>query len=322
MGRLKIWLVAALASASLSAPAVAETAAMATLPQGSLFHTMGSVIAKVARDNSDLNLVVQPFGGTKAALAAVDTGQAAFTILDVNEAIIALRGGEGYENDAKSNQQVVLIMRQVPVGIFVREDSDMQEVSDIKGKKYPSGWQAFPNGLTLSKGTFAAAGMTFDDVDGVPAADLITAANDFAAGKVDATIFAVGAPKVAEIDASVGGIRFLSIPNTPEALERMREHGPAYFIMEVPPLEHFVGIEKPTPLLAWDQVIVAGKHVSNETVRKLMTAMAENKPALAKAFPPFAAFNPDNMNKPFPDITYHPGAIEYYEENGAWPPER
>ena len=57
-------------------------------------------------------------------------------------------------------------------------------------------------------------GLTTDDVAGVPVPDLILAANDFVEGKNDATAIAIVAPKVVEMDNAVGGIRFLSLPQT------------------------------------------------------------------------------------------------------------
>jgi uncharacterized protein len=44
---------------------------------------------------------------------------------------------------------------------------------------------------------------------------VIRAADDFVAGSADAFLFAFGAPKVREVDATVGGIRALEIPGSP-----------------------------------------------------------------------------------------------------------
>ena len=57
----------------------------------------------------------------------------------------------------------------------------------------------------------------------MPVPHVVRGADDFMQGKVEAATFAVGAGKVAEVNAKVGGIRFLDMPNTPEALARLHE---------------------------------------------------------------------------------------------------
>ena len=49
----------------------------------------------------------------------------------------------------------------------------------------------------------ATAGLSLKDVDGVPTTNLLRAADDFKAGRLDATLFAIGAPKMAEVDAAI-----------------------------------------------------------------------------------------------------------------------
>jgi len=297
----------------------AQTISIATLPQGSVFHTQGSIIAKVARDKDDVRAVVQPYGGTKAMLEAVEQGLAEFAIDDVNDVVAAARGDAEYKGRPLGNLRMALVLRPTPIGVFVRANSDIRSIADLKGKRFPTGWAAFPLALAQIEAILAGGDLTWKDVRGVPVPELIRAADDFAAGRLDATYFAVGGPKVAEVDATVGGIRFLPVPDTAENLARIRKVRPAFYITTVNPAPHLPGIKEPTSLVTWDNVLIVGKHVADKNVEAVIRSIVDNKPELVKGYPPFAGFDPKAPAKPYPGVDYHPAAQRFYAERGLWP---
>jgi TRAP-type uncharacterized transport system substrate-binding protein len=161
--------------------------------------------------------------------------------------------------------------------------------------------------------------MTLDDVKGINVSGLIPAADDFKTGKLDATMIAPPAPKVKEVDAAVGGIRWLAIPDTPEAVARVQKIKPDYGIMTVRPPSPLVGVTEPTNFLRIHVLITAGTHVSDETVYKFAKAMVEHRAELVKGHPIFNGFHTDKrMAVQFTSVKYHPGAIKYFKEKGLW----
>ena len=170
----------------------------------------------------------------------------------------------------------------------------------------------------LSRAIFATAGLTFKDVVGVPATNIIRAADDFKAGKTDVGFFAVGAPKVSEVNSAVGGIRFLSIENTPDTLAKMQSIRPDYFINTVKPSPINAGIAKPTNVLGVDVLVDAGAHVKDEVVEKFLEGVFPNKAQLVKGHPLFRAFVPELMARQYKVARYHPGAIKFYKKVGIW----
>ena len=136
---------------------------------------------------------------------------------------IALMGGEGTGalDFGWRDFKPVIATGEFCVLPMVRKDSGIDTVADLKGKRFPIGWQGFQQGIPLSNAMLATAGLSLDDMDGVPTANLLRAADDFKAGRLDATIFAIGAPKMAEVDAAVG-IKFLDLPDTPEAAKTLQ----------------------------------------------------------------------------------------------------
>lgn len=300
--------------------ASAETVGFTTLQPGAINHLQAQIIGKVVQAHSDLQVRVIPVAGTTATLAAVQNKQAEFTIGDVNNMADAINGADMFRDlKPMPNLRVVVKLVDFPIGIMVRKDSGMSKLEDLKGKRYPVGWQAFPNGIPLSLGVLATAGMTLDDVKGINVSGLIPAADDFKTGKLDATMIAPPAPKVKEVDAAVGGIRWLAIPDTPEALARVQKVKPDYGIMTVRPPSPLVGVTEPTNFLRIHVLITAGTHVSDATVYKFAKAMVEHRAELVKGHPIFNGFHTDKrMAVQFTSVKYHPGAIKYFKEKGLW----
>jgi TRAP transporter TAXI family solute receptor len=305
------------ASALLASAAAAQTVSISTLPPGSINNVQTQAIAKVIQDAAGIQMRVVTFNSPAASMGAVQAGQAAFTFMSNDEVGIAVRGKDEHEGKPLDKLQLAATVFPFKVGVLVRKDSGIDTVADLKGKRFPVGWQGFPQGVALSNAILATAGLSLDDTDGVPTANLLRAADDFKAGRLDATVFAVGAPKMAEVDAAVG-IKFISLENTEEAKKAMASVRPEYTIAPQAPLPHLNGVIGETNLMQYAMTVGVSSDVDEETVYKTVKALHENKDALVAAHPSFNAMNPDNLAVQQQDVQYHPGAIRYYKEIGIW----
>ena len=307
-----------LAHLLIASTSQAQVVSFATLKPGSLYHTMGTVIAKLITEKTNIRMLVQPYGSGAAGMFAVNQGDASFVFSDVNDAIFAVGGRGIYKGRATPNLRLAARIRAVPVGLFVRKNSSIRTMRDFRGKRLPARYPAFPNAIALINGILAASGMTYADVVKIPTPSLIPAVNDFMAGKMDAGFFAVSGPKVAEANQSVGGVRFIPVPNTPSALAAMRKIRPEYYIQTVQPAPFRPGIVGPTPLLTFDQVIGVGKDVPDRIVYTVLKTIAENKKALVAGFKGFGGFIPQRMGKTFSGLEHHPAAVKLLRDKGYW----
>jgi TRAP transporter TAXI family solute receptor len=319
---MKLFSKAALAGvvtlASLWTTAVqAQTVSISTLPPGSINNVQTQAIAKVVQEKAGIQMRVITFNSPAASMGAVQAGEAAFTFMSNDEVGIAVRGKDEHAGKPLDKLELAATVFPFKVGVLVRDDSDIKTVADLKGKRFPTGWQGFPQGIALSNAILATAGLSLNDVDGVPTANLLRAADDFKAGRLDATVFAVGAPKMAEIDAAVK-IRFLNLDGSDQAKAAMASVRPEYTVAPQAPLPHLNGVIGETNLMQYAMTVAASSDVDEETVYKVVKALHENKDALVAAHPSFNAMNPDNISVPQPDVKYHPGAIRYYKEIGIW----
>ena len=303
----------AVCALSISTAAHAQQIGIGTMGQGNLGYSIGSAIASVLA-NHDVEAIVQPSGGTSAYLPLIDSGELDLGIANVIESGEAASGQGGFEGRQLENLRAVSVLFPFKVGVFVPEDSDIETIADLKGKRLAYG---FTNQVTLRHildAILATENITEDDFTPVMVPTVVRGMDDVASGRADAGFFAVGGGKVAEVDASIG-LRMLPISTNPEAEARIQEKIPAAYVTTVQPADDLAAVDEPTPALAYDYVLLGGTHVPNEQVAEVVRVLHENPDELAAAFARFKDFDPAQMKKDLP-IDYHEGANQAYEELG------
>jgi hypothetical protein len=304
-----------------AAPAAAQQLGIGTMGQGTAGYSMAAAIAKVLSDKAGINARVQPAGGTSQFVPLVDSGELDFGVVNIIEAKEALTGTGAFEGKKQANIRMAAVLYPFRNGMFVRNDSPLKSTKDLKGARISYGYTAQLTLKAITDAYLANGGLTIADAKQVLVPNVLRGADEVVAGRNDATIFALGAGKVAEVNATVpGGIRFLQLDDSPEAVARMQKVLPEAYIITVKPAPALAGIVGDTKTMAYDYVLLAGKHVKNETVARVVDVLAANKPALVENFGAFAGFDPAKMAKTLP-VDYHPGAIEAYTKRGQWPPK-
>jgi TRAP transporter TAXI family solute receptor len=301
----------ALAAGSVQAQALGFGSA----PQGSIGYNMSSAIAKAMAEGAGLQSRVQPYSGSSAVLPLVNTGELDLAVCNVLEIEEAAKGEGPYKGRQQTNLRVLGVIFPLLSSIFVRKDSPIKSLAELKGKRIPAGFSAQVTLDRIIDGILANAGVERKDTVPVLVPNVIRGADDFVEGKVDGGFFAIGAAKVLEVHKSTGGIRYLPLSDDPQAIERMKKHMSYAYVTEVKPGPAFAGIDVPTKLMAYDYLIAVGAHVSDDTAYKVAKAVYENKAKMIESLRAFNGFNPDLMNRAMP-ATFHSGAMKFYREKG------
>jgi uncharacterized protein len=312
-------LLGATMAVGLAGAAHAQAVGIATSNPGSLYHNVGSAIASVASEEG-LNTTIQPATSPNQYLPVVATGELEFGLSNLDEFLAALNGEQHFEGRPHPDLRVLGLLYPLRAAIFVRADSDIESIEDLRGRPMVDGFTAQRTIIPLLDALYATAGMTRDDMQGVQVPSVVAGADEFMAGRTDGFFFALGAGKVREADASVGGIRALPIEDDEATLQAIREHWPTGYIEEVQPGPGGPGIDAPTHVMAYPMLVFTSAHVDDDTVYEMTRIIHENKEGMAAIFPPFNGFNPDeHMTADAGTGEFHPGAIRFYEEKGIWP---
>ena len=194
--------------------------------------------------------------------------------------------------------------------MFVAEDSDINSIADLKGKK-----------LAVSQGAMAqyympilleAYGLTEEDVSITETAlqDICDAVND---GNADFGVHITPhtSSPIADL-AATKGIKLLSIDQ--EHIDKIVSEYP-YFYECVIPGGLYTGVDEDTTVIGTRNNLVCARSVDDEIVYNVVKSIIEHYDDLADVHPQANQFNKDNaVEGALIDI--HPGAVKYYQEIG------
>jgi TRAP transporter TAXI family solute receptor len=291
---------------------------IATSNPGSLYHNIGTAVAKAANGHG-LAVTIQPATSPNQYLPAVGAGQFEFGIANLQEFDYALAGEAWFKGHASPDLRVVALLFPLREAIFVRKDSNIKSVGDLRGKRMTDGYTAQHTIIPQLEAIYATAGLTRDDIVKVQVPSVVAGANAFMQGQSDGFIFAHGAGKVREADAAVGGIRALPIPHTPEAAAAIKKHWPTGKLVHMVPGRASPGVLEPGWFIAYPMIVFTNKKVSDEAVQKMAKVLYENQAEMGQVFAPMKGFDPKkDMVGDIAPAQYHPGAIKFYKEVGLW----
>src|SRR5262245_37709687 len=168
--------------------AAAQTLGFATMQPGTLNHTSGTAVAKVLKEKAGLNIVIQPTAGESVLIPHVSRGEAEFGIANILEVEAAKTNSP--------NLRLIGSLHPLRGAFWVRKDTNMKTMADLKGKKVGMGYSAMRTIDPMVKAVLATGGLTEKNVTPILIPNVIRGADDFASGAADMFFFAFGAPKV------------------------------------------------------------------------------------------------------------------------------
>lgn len=304
----------------LAGSAGAQTYGVATTPPGSFTNSTGTAIATVAVEHADLQLRVQPQAGN--VHNAVEAGGVEFGLDNYYNVLFAAQGVEDYAGQTPATHiQIAARVLPLQLVIMARADSDIHSIADLRGHRIASGFGAQLAVDRAVRMYLATAGLTYDDMDTVPAQNVVAAADDFRAGRTDAFLFALGSGKVQEVAAGVGGVRVLASDSSDEAVARARALVPGVDPITVQPNPAYPGVEEPTVIYGADIILMVNDRTPEDVVYGVVQAMHDNAEQMGSLFPPLRGFDPARICRAYDGLDYHRGARRYCEENGLWAAE-
>ncbi len=303
----------------MAGPAAAQSVGIGTGPAASLTNRIGAAIAKVLADGAGLKTRAVPHTSNSAHVPLVDKGTLAFGVNTTQQISAAVAGTDQFKGHATKNFVIASRMAALPVGTLVRKDSPFHTLKDLKGKRMTVGYTAQKTVLFILDAFLSNAGLTVDDVKGVPVPNTSAGAQLFLKGQVDGSLSSLGGARLRRADAKVGGIRILGMFNTPQGVAAMQKAYPNSYLVQLKPGKRSIGVEKPIWVMAFDMVLMTSTKTSDETVYGAVKALHGGKAGLVKISPVFRRFNPKNMIPDYKGVKMHPGALKFYSEVGLWP---
>lgn len=316
--RISGWtLLAAMVALTPATGVHAQTYGIGTLPQGSLGYSIAAGIAKVASTSGGLDVRAIGQGGSSVYLPQVNKNEIAFGTSNTFESIFAHNGTGNFEGRPNPNIRVVATLVPFSVGVMVRADSDINEMTDLKGRPFPTGYSAQRLVGIMQNAILGAVGVNESDLKPVPVPNFAKGAELLAQGSVAGVLLAPGSGVVDKTNAAAR-VKFLSVPDRPEVVAAIQKDLPSTYLAQVSPNPRMPYITAPVNLVGYQYTLVAGKDVPDDVVYKVAKALYENKKALADTHGVFRQFDPEAMAATLSGIAYHPGAAKFYKEAKIW----
>lgn len=303
--------------------AQAQVVGLATNPQGSLYYSVGTAVAGVLQRKANLTTRVQPMSGSSAYAPLINRGEIEFGLLNVVDVINAYEGAENFKGHKNPELRLVGVMFPLPIGIIVANDSPVKSIKELKGMRMPSQFTAMSTIQSVQDAALATGGVSTADMKQLPVSDYLKGMAALGEGKVDATFACLGCAAAHELNvalASHGGLRYLPLVDTPEAVAAMRKVFPGAYLQIFQPSPATPGVIGPTRLLVYSAYLASSTHVPDAVVYAATKAIHENKQELAVTSATMKSFDPDMMVEAS-TVPYHPGAEKFYKEVGLWPPK-
>ena len=304
--------------------AQAQVVGVATNPQGSLYYSVGTAVAEVMQQKAQITARVQPMSGSGAYAPLINSGQVEFGLMNAIDVANAFSGVDNFAGRKNPDLRLVGVMFSLPIDIAVPNDSPIKTIQDLKGIRMPSQFTAQSTIRAVQDAVLATGGLSTADMKPFPVADYVKGMMALGDGKVDAALFGLGTAASQEVNVALsshGGLRYISLSNTPESVAALRKVFAGGYLTLVQPSPALVGILGPTTVMAYSAYLVTNSHVPADVVYKVTKALFENKPVLAAASATMKRFDPAAMAEAN-EVPYHPGDEKFFKEVKTWPPKQ
>ena len=307
-------IAAASAAVIFATSAHAQPVGISTSPQGTLTYAVGAAVAKVLNEAGGIQARVQPSSGTGAGIPLVESGEIDLGLANTLELYDAYHGVGTFEGRPNKSLRTIAVVFPIKVGLFVRNDSPIKSIKDMKGHSVAYGFTSQEIIKKTVDAMLATDGLSIKDLKPVLVPNLVRGVDELIGGRADITTFALGSGKVSEADAAVG-IRYVTLPNTPQALAGLRKEFRTAYIAKAEPSPRYAGVKEPIYIMQYDYTVFASSKVKPEVAKKITDILASNKDALGNAHPLFKAMDVARMYNDI-DVPYHDAAKAYFGEKG------
>ena len=291
-------------------PSLGGSYTMATGGTSGTFYPYGGALCQVINSKIGTSITANSTGGGKENVAQLKNEETDFALLDADMMQYALTGTESYEgNQIKTFGSIASLFPQV-LHIVVGADSDINSVSDLRGKRVSVGDAGSGTAVNALQ-VLEAYDMTFDDIK-VNYLSFKEGAAAFQDGTVDAFIGVAGMPTTAVTEVSLTrSVRILEIDQ--EHMAKLLDAYPFFAETSIP--EATYGCPE-VKTIAVNATVAALLDVDEEVVYWFTRAMFENIDEIALGHARGADLSLDTALGGIDTQYLHPGAARYYKEVG------
>ena len=293
---------------------------IATHPIGTMLNSVGTGLGTVLSKYLPTLVKVMPTTGPIEWLALTATGEVDMGVLNDWDSKMGRLGKEDYKAaTGGKGAPIYLLCSGAPAlnGVLVAESSGIKKSADIKGKRYVGVFTGSAGITAQAKAALANWGLKPTDVRIISVPGVEAGVRAIIEGRADVTGSTnVGMSVISELDAEKGA-RYISFDPSPEAVKRMQEYFPCYLV-QINPGPGMTGVREPVYLMGYNFYLVGSERLSDDVAYSIIKTLWEHDKELGPIHVRLKDWTKDRFVINNATIPYHPGAINFYKEVGAW----
>lgn len=284
---------------------------------GSVLNAVGTGVAKLVAERAGIPMRVRVTSGMDALVGA---GDAELGVSASDSTHLSSHGLRHYDGRPQKKLRLALPGPPLLLGFIVPTGSELRGLPDLRERRvpgeYPNTRPMYFDGVAM----LSTAGMTWDDLSVLPVASFRDGIQALIEGRADAAIASVGSGLTEQADASLGGIRFLSLPGGEAVSEQMWEEEPGFHAVLVSK-GSATGVTEDMWLAGKEAYLTANADVEADAVYAVVSLLWREMARLADVHPIFAEWNEAQMSNAKVTIPFHEGTVRLLKEQGRWTPE-
>jgi uncharacterized protein len=281
---------------------------------GVYYPTGGAICRLVNKDRKTHNIrcSVESTGGSVYNINTIQSGELEFGIAQSDVQYNAYNGKAQWDGKAFSGLRSVFSVHPEPVTIVARKDANINNITDVKGKRFNVG---NPGSGTIATWDVIEKALGWKRDDLKLAAELKSAetAQALCDNKIDAYFWLVGHPS-ALTEESLKGCPSNLVNVTGPAIDKLVAENPFYRKAVIPASMYKTPADIQT--FGVGATFVTSDKVADEVVYTVAKAVMQNFEDFKKLHPAFANLKKEEMIKDSLSAPLHPGAIKAYKELG------
>jgi len=281
-----------------------------------VYYPTGGAICRLVNKNRKehgIRCSAESTGGSIYNINTIKAGELEFGVAQSDWQYHAYNGTSKFEDAGPfKDLRAVFSVHPEPVTILARGDSDISNITDLKGTRLNIG-----NPGSGTRGTWEvieqALGWKRDDLK--LAAELKSAETGQALcdGKIEAYFWLVGHPS-ALTQETLSTCDAKLVNATGDAITKLVDDNPYYRVATIP--AGMYNNEEDVTTFGVGATFVSSAKVPEDVVYTVVKAVFENFEEFTKLHPAFANLKPEEMISDSLSAPLHDGAAKYYKEKG------
>jgi len=283
---------------------------------GVYYPTGGAICKLINKDRNEhsVRCSVESTGGSIYNVNTMRSGELDFGIVQSDWQFHGYNGTSKFSDQGPYNKlRAMFSLHTEPFNIIAREDSGINNVTDLVGKRVNIGNPGSGDRATMSV-VMEAMGWTNDSFKLASELKGSERSQALCDNKIDAFIYMVGHPN-GSIKEATTSCNAKLVPATGAQIDKIVADNPYYAFSTVPG-GMYRGSDADVNSFGVAATMVTTTDVSDEVAYTVAKAVFENFDTFKRLHPAFANLKKENMVKDGLSIPLHPGAEKYYREVG------